>query len=136
MYELKGQIQFEHGHHKEAIQSLETAVKKQPRAKYIKILLAHVLIESQQSDGSARAKEILIPITQQNADNAFAWRLLATAHGRLKEDGKASLALAEESLAKGDTAMAKKHAMQAKGHLKSGPSAIRAEDILHSIKPS
>ena len=136
LYELRGQIQFDHGQHKEAIQSLETAIKKRPNAKYIKILLAHVLIESQQNDGPARAKEILIPITQQNADNAFAWRLLATAHGRLKEEGKASLALAEESLAKGDTAMAKKHATQAKGHLKSGPSAIRADDILHSIKLS
>lgn len=136
LYELKGQIQFDHGNHKGAIQSLETAVKKRPNAKYIKILLAHALIESQQSDGPARAKEFLIPLTQQNPDNAFAWRLLATAHGRLKEEGKASLALAEESLAKGDTTMAKKHATQAKGRLQPGPAAMRAGDILNSLKAS
>lgn len=136
LYELKGQIQFDNGNHAAAIKSLETAVQKRPNAKYIKVILAHALVESQERDGPVRAKKILLPVTHQDPDNAFAWRLLATAHGRLKEEGPASLALAEESLAKGDTEMAKKHAARAKGLLKTGPGAMRAGDILNSIKTS
>lgn len=134
LYELKGQIQFDNGNHTAAIKSLETAVQKRPQAKYIKIILAHALVESQQSDGPLRAKKILVPVTHQDPDNAFAWRLLATAYGRLKEEGHASLALAEEAQTRKDTKMAKIHATRAKGLLKSGPGATRADDILNTFK--
>lgn len=129
-YELKGQIQSEAGQHTEAIRSLETAVQKQPNAKYIKVLLAHTLLESKLTDAPVRAKKLLIPLTQQDPENTFAWRLLAIAHGKLQENGQASLALAEEALSKGDQKAAKTFATRAKALLKSGPSALRADDLL------
>lgn len=129
-YELKGQIQFDAGKHTDAIKSLETAVQKLPNAKYIKILLAHALLESKIANAPSQAKKILIPLTQQDADNTFAWRLLAIAHGKLKEEGQASLALAEEALSKGDKQMAKTFAKRAKALNKSGPATLRADDIL------
>ncbi|WP_032112787.1 M48 family metalloprotease [Candidatus Paracaedibacter symbiosus] len=134
LYELKGQIQFDAGKHLEAIKSLEMAVQKRPNARYIKIILAHALLESKQADAPNQAKKLLIPVTQQDPDNPFAWRLLAIAHGKLNEEGQASLALAEEALAKGDDKMAKTHASRAKAALKSGPGFTRANDILFSQK--
>lgn len=129
-YELKGQIQFDDGKHADAIKSLETAVQKRPSAKYIKILLAHALLESKLADAPTRAKKILLPLTQQDSENTFAWRLLAIAYGKLKEEGQASLALAEEALSKGDKQMAKTFATRAKTLIKSGPGAMRANDLL------
>lgn len=129
-YELKGQIQFDEGKNTDAINSLETAVKKRPGAKYIKILLAHALLESKLKDAPARAKKILIPLTQQDSENTFAWRLLAIAYGKLNDEGQASLALAEKALSKGDKQMAKIFAKRAKAMIKSGPAAMRANDLL------
>lgn len=130
-YELKGQVQFDEGKHSDAIESLETAVQKLPKARYIKILLAHALLESKLADAPTRAKKILIPLTQQDSDNTFAWRLLAIAHGKLKEDGQASLALAEEAASKGDKKMTKSFATRAKTLIKPGqPGALRANDLL------
>lgn len=136
LYELKGQIQLDNGNHTAAIQSLEMAVKKHPRARYIKVLLAQALLERDTPHTSEKALKLLTPLVQQDADNAFAWRLLATAHGRLNNSGQASLALAEEALISNDVPLAKRHATDAKKKLKPGPALQRAEDLLASLKPS
>ncbi len=132
--ELKGQIQFENGKMEDAIQSLEAAIKKQPKANLIKVLLAQALIESKKPDGLARAKSLLIPITQNQKDNAFVWRLLATAYGKENNLGMAAVCLAEEALIQEDLSLAKSHAERAKKLCPQGSKgALQTADILQTI---
>lgn len=132
--ELKGQILFENGKIDEAIVALDGAIKKQPKASLIKILLAQALIESKSPNAVPRAKQLLIPITQTQKDNAFAWRLLATAYGKENDLGMAAVCLAEEALLQEDFATAKTHAERAKKIFPEGSKgALQARDILHII---
>lgn len=109
-YEMKGQILFDTGKIDAAIDMLERASKKRPQAKYLKVMLAHAILESKRPDKEAMAKAILLPITQKDSDNSFAWRLLAVAEGRSKNMGQANLAMAEEAYLKGDLDLAKSKA--------------------------
>lgn len=142
--ELRGQILLDFGKHAEAIKSIEISLQKRPNAKYIKILLAHALLESNLTNAAQKAKKILIPVTQEDTTNSFAWRLLAIAHGKLDEKALTSLALAEEALSNGKTVEAKEHALRAKKLLNAeaplshqnnrinGPATLRIDDILKS----
>jgi predicted Zn-dependent protease len=133
-YEMKGQILFDTGKIDEAIAMLEKASQKRPQAKYLKVMLAHAILESKQSNKEARAKALLLPITQKDPDNSFAWRLLAVAEGKSNNMGNASLAMAEEALAKGDTDLAKsKVALAVKTLPKGSPSHQRALDLQQDI---
>lgn len=135
-YEMKGEVLFDTGKHKEAIDLLKKAADKRPKAKYVKILLAHALMESKQPGAAEEVKAILIPITQKDPENAFAWRLLAQAHGKGNDMGGAALAMAEEALQHGDVPFA---IIQAKKALKALPkdsiSAQRAKDLLKEVSP-
>ena len=133
-HEMKGEIFFDMGKTKEAIETLKKAVVKRPHARYIKIILAHALMESKLPGSEEEAKAILIPITQKDPDNSFAWRLLAQAQGRGNDMGGAALAMAEDALQRGDVSFA---TLQAKKALKALPkgsvSAQRANDLLKEI---
>lgn len=132
--ELKGQILFENGQIEESIGSLEKASSKKPKAELIKVLLAQALLESNRSDAINKAKQHLIPVTQAHPDNAFAWRLLATAYGKENDMGMAALCLAEEALLLQDYKLAKTHADRAKRILPSGSKgATKTDDILKNI---
>ena len=62
------------------------------------------------------------------------WRQLATVYGRRGQTGKASLALAEEAMLKGDLDRAKQNVKRALGILSAGsPEHIRAQDIENEI---
>jgi predicted Zn-dependent protease len=132
--ELKGQILFENGQIEESINSLEKAVSKKPKAELIKVLLAQALLESQRPDAISKAKQCLIPVTQTHPDNAFAWRLLATAYGKENDLGMTAICLAEEALLLQDYKLAKTHAERAKKILPQGSKGTtKAEDILKNI---
>ncbi|AIK95499.1 M48 family metalloprotease [Candidatus Odyssella acanthamoebae] len=133
-YEMKGQILFDTGKINEAIDMLEKASKKRPQAKYLKVMLAHAILESKQPNKEARAKTLLQPITQKDPDNSFAWRLLAIAEGKSNNMGEASLAMAEEAFTKGDNDLAKsKVALAIKTLPKGSPSHQRALDLQRDI---
>lgn len=133
-YEMKGQILFDTGKINEAIEILEKAAKKRPEAKYLKVMLAHAILESKQDNKAARAKAILQPITVKDPDNSFAWRLLAVAEGKSNNMGQASLAIAEEATSKGDTDLAKAKVSQALKTLPKGsPGYQRARDLQRDI---
>lgn len=133
-YEMKGQILFDLGRLKEAITTLEVASAKRPTAKYLKVMLAHALTEDKDPASLTKAKNILIPMTQRDPDNAFAWRLLAKVHGKDGETGLTALALAEEAAQKQDGAFAKAQAQRALKLLPSDSSgAQRAKDLLREL---
>lgn len=132
--EMKGQILFDIGQIPQAIQLLEQASNKRPSAKYLKIMLAHALLEQKGTNAVEKAKQILIPITQQDPEDVFAWRLLAQAHGKDNEPGLAALALAEEAFQKRDLAFAHTQVQKAIKILpKDSVGAQRARDLLHSL---
>jgi len=136
-YEMKGQILFDTGKVNESIEALETAAKIRPKAKYLKIMLAHAILESKDPNKASKAKSILIPITQKDPDNAFAFRLLAIAEGKSNNPGLADLAVAEEANAKGDKELAESKVTQAIKTLPKGtPSHQRALDLQHEMKTS
>lgn len=133
-YEMKGQILFDTGKIDEAIAVLEKASQKRPRAKYLKVMLAHAILESKQPNKEARAKALLLPITQKDPDNSFAWRLLAVAEGKSNNMGLASLAMAEEAFSKGDEDFARSKVEQAIKKLPKGsPGYQRALDLQQDI---
>lgn len=132
--ELEGQILFENGKINEAIKTLEIAAKKQPKADLIKVLLAQALLESQNPESANRAKQLLIPLTQARKDNAFAWRLLATAYGKENNLAMASVCLAEEALLQDNYQMAKSHAERANKLFPEGSKeSLHARDILKTV---
>ena len=134
-HEMKGQILFDTGRINDSIASLETASKNRPKAKYLKVMLAHAILESQDPNKTSKAKALLIPITQKDPDNAFAFRLLAIAEGKSNNPGQADLAMAEEALAKGDTELATSKVKNAIKILPKGtPSHQRALDLQHEMK--
>lgn len=134
-YEMKGEVLFDMGKMGEAIDLLKKAVAKRPQAKYIKIMLAHALMESKQSGGADEAKGLLIPITQKDPENGFAWRLLAQAQGKGNDMGGAALAMAEEALQRGDIPFAMTQTNKALKILPKGSvSHLRAQDLLKELK--
>ncbi len=133
-HEMKGQILFDTGKINESIQSLETASKIRPKAKYLRVMLAHAILESKDTNRANKAKAILIPITQKDPDNTFAFRLLAIAEGKSNNPGQASLAIAEEAYAKGDLDLARPKVAQAIKELpKETPGHQRALDLQYEI---
>ena len=132
-HELKGQMLFEGGRLEEALPDLETAARLLPDAPQIKLLLARVLIELNEPQRDQEALDHLRKVVQAEPDNAFAWRLAATAYGRQGDKGMLSLAMAEAALARGQYPEARAHSKRALDILPSGsPSWLRADDVFNA----
>ncbi len=131
--ELKGQMLFEGGRLEEALPHLETAAGLLPDAPQIKLLLARVLIELNEPQRDQEALELLQRVVQAEPDNAFAWRLAATAYGRQGDKGMLSLAMAEAALARREYQEARAHSKRALDILPSGsPNWLRADDVFNA----
>jgi predicted Zn-dependent protease len=131
--ELKGQMLFEQGQLKESLPPLETAAKLLPNSPQILLLLSQVQIEMNDPEHDREAIANLQRVLQAEPDNAFAWRLSATAYGRQGDKGMTSLAMAEAALANGRYSEAKVHSKQALDILPTGsPGWIRADDVFNA----
>ncbi len=129
-HELRGQMLFENGRLSEGLPNLETAVRLLPDAPQIRLLLARALLETNDPALNGAAIEHLQVMVRDEPNNAFAWRLAATAYGRAGDDGMTALALAEAALASGEFAMAGVHADRALKVLASdSPYWLRASDV-------
>ena len=129
-YELKGDILKDAGEIRGAIKAYKQAIKILPWAALIRISLARVQLELNDPKlDDAVLKNIREALRYENEIPA-AWRQLATIHGRRGETSKASLALAEEAMLRGDIGRAKKNVRRALKSLPKGtPEYIRALDI-------
>lgn len=135
-HELKGQMLFEFGRAAEALPSLEKAVSLKPESGLIRTALAHALIESPGGKAANYQKAIqhLKRAEQDEPRSTRIKRLLATAYGRMGDEAKARVYLAEEALLQGRTKEAKGMAEAVLPKLTNGsPEWIRARDIINAI---
>lgn len=128
--ELKGQMLFENGRISDAVEPYEEAVHLAPAAPLLRISLAQVYIELNDSKVNKRAIAYLNDALRTEDKETSGWHLLATAYGRDNQMGMAALALAEEGLSAGKKKDATQQASRAKALLlKNSASYNRAEEI-------
>lgn len=133
-HELRGQILFENARAKDAVPAYARAVSLAPDAALIAIGYAQALLETHDPEGVEEAVRRLDRALQSERDNPFAWRLLATAHGRAGRMGMTALALGEEALLRGQPDAARGQAKRALELLAKGsPAWLRADDILNAL---
>jgi predicted Zn-dependent protease len=135
-HELKGQMLMDFGRVREALPSYQKAINLKPDAGLIRIALAHAQIETAGNNNAALQEAIknLTLAQKQEPRSTRVHRLMATAYGRMGDEPRAKLHLAEEALLQGKKDYAKSQAETAKKGLKTGsPDWIRADDILNYI---
>ncbi len=134
--ELKGQMLVDFGDIEDALPYYKKALKYAPYSGLIRTAYAHALIESTQDNPDILTQAItqLKKAYSTEPKSLRIQRLLGTAYGRLGQEGKASLHLAEEALLKGQKDYAKQRAQTALKDIKKGSADwYRAQDILNLI---
>lgn len=133
-HELKGQALFEHGRPAEALGPYETAARLNPRSSLLKMGLAQVQLETNDTALLKPAIANLRAALQRERDNPTIWRYLAIAYGRDGQLGLSALSSAEQAMLRGNEKDARYHAVRAEKLLPAGsPSAIHAQDILRAL---
>ncbi|MBX6743291.1 MAG: tetratricopeptide repeat protein, partial [Acetobacteraceae bacterium] len=132
--ELQGQILFEAGRVREAIPPLREAVRLAPGQALIRLALGRALMEAGEPAQLRAAVEELESCVRIERDNAFAWRQLGIAHGRLGQMPQADLALAEEAMLLGDYPTVRFLARRAEEALPPGPLRLRAQDLRYAVQ--
>lgn len=129
--ELMGQILFESGRAAEALPHYERAVGILPDAPLLRIGLAHAQLETGRAELVEPALGHLRAAMRDPETLSLAWRLAATAYGRLGRIGEAELASAEYAWRSGHPKDALLMARRARRGLKEGsPERLRAEDLI------
>ncbi|MBF0562687.1 MAG: M48 family metallopeptidase [Alphaproteobacteria bacterium] len=129
-YELKGQMLFENGRGREALDAYRQAVHLLPDSPLIRISLGQVLIEQEDPSLLTEAAENLRFATHSEPDNPFAWNQMSIAYGRSGNEGMAEYAMAEYAFLAGKPSEAVYHAGKARTLLpRSSAAALRAQDI-------
>ncbi|MBL8550807.1 MAG: M48 family metallopeptidase [Hyphomonadaceae bacterium] len=133
--ELAGQILFENGRTAESIPYHRRSVELRPHEALLQINLARAILQARGRAGSDEAIALLQQAVQEEPDNAFGWRELASAHDLRGEEGLARLASAEMAYAVGDMGRALSFAERARRTLPQGTASWqRASDIVASVQ--
>jgi predicted Zn-dependent protease len=133
--ELKGQVLFESGRPKEALQPYQKAVELLPDAPLLRVDLARVQMATNDPQLLEPAIGNLRASLRQERNRPFVWRQLAIALGRNGQMGESSLALAEEAMLLDKMAEARFHAGKAVQELPPGtPGWLQAQDILQAAE--
>ena len=129
-HELRGQMLFENGRPAEALVSYREAVNLMPEAALMRIDLAHVELELNDSNLLAEAENHLNLAARTEPDMPDLWRELAVAYGRSNQLGMAAMALGEEALLEGRRYDARDQARRALRLLPAGsPGWLKAQDV-------
>ena len=91
-WELKGQILFETGQVKAAIEAYQKAVDKMPEAPLIRLSLAHALLEDNRPDDAVGHLEYIVA---RDAYLPDAWSFLGRGYGMQGKKGESLYAMAE-----------------------------------------
>jgi predicted Zn-dependent protease len=129
--ELRGQILLETGRLVEARPYYERALAILPGETLLLIPLAQTKID-RGSDAELRSaiRDLERASVEPEKTPPIVWRLLGTAYGKVGDMGKASLALAEDNLARGDLPNARAQVDRALQLLPTGsPGWRRAQDL-------
>jgi len=140
-HELKGQFLFESGRAAEAIAPLREAVRLNPDAPLIQIMLAQALLGTPGQKNVDEAITSLRNALVRETTSAMGYRQLAAGYARKAETvqgqarqqlmAQAELASAEAYFYEGQLKLAKEQAKRAKAGLVNGsPNWIKADDIL------
>ena len=136
--ELKGQMLVDFGRVNEALPYYRQATNILPDAPLISIALAHVLIESNKNDDPKVFEEAVESLNRALRDeprSSRIHRLLATAYGRMGEENRAKLHLAEEAVLQRRFSYATQHAEAVLANEQEGSAIwIQANDIISFIK--
>ena len=133
--ELRGQILFENGRVKEAVESYQKAVDLDPSEPLLRLGLAQSQLETEQQDLVKPALAHLEEVVRHEPQNSFAWRELAIAYGRTDQLGMSALALSEAALARNNAVEAREQAERAIHTLpENSPAWLRAQDIKQAAK--
>lgn len=131
LYELQGQVLYETGHAADAIAPYRKAVSFSHGNALLRLGLAQALMDSSGDSNLPEAVTQLESAVNDEHGSPLLWRLLATAYGRQNQMGLAAYALSEESLARGNKALASQQAKRAQELLPRGsPGWIKAGDVL------
>jgi len=121
---------FEFGRLDEALKPYETAAALLPEEPTILLSLARVQLEIDDPQLNQGALDNLLLVVNEEPDNGFAWRLLATAYSREGDQPMTMAALAESAFAQGNYREAVARAKRAQEMLPSGTAAwLRAQDL-------
>jgi predicted Zn-dependent protease len=132
--ELKGQILLESARIPQAVAAYRTAVKLAPNEPLIHAEYAHALLETHTQAHNREAVTNLIYATRRDSTFPLGWRLLGVAYGRLRDIGKASVALAEYYLLLGNKREVRLNIQRAERHLRRGsPAWRRIQDIKSTV---
>ena len=132
--ELQGQVLFEAGRVREAVVPLREAARLVPGEALIRLALGRALMENGDPALLPPAVAELEASLRLERENAFAWRQLGVAQGRLGRTGQADLALAEEAMLLADFPGARMLAGRAEEALPPGPLRLRAADLRHAAQ--
>jgi predicted Zn-dependent protease len=133
--ELKGQMLFENGRVREAVQPYQDAVRLAPAAALLRISLSQVYIETGDPALNKRAIAYLNDASREEGRDSQVWHFLAVAYGRDNQMGMAALSLAEQALADGKKQDAIQEAARAKHLLTRNTAAFsRADEIDREAK--
>lgn len=125
-----GQMYYENGYPKAAAIEYKEAVRLSPDSPLILTELARSLIVINEPAFTREALRYLDQASRLDDSNSETWRLLATAYGKVGDNGMAYVALAQESALKGETRNAIAHAESALQSLpEMSPGAQMARDI-------
>ncbi len=137
-YELKGQMLVDFSRVGEAIPNYQKAITLMPDAALIRIALAHALIEDSGQTNVAQLNEAIDHLERSLQDEPRSTRihrLLATAYGRIGEDNRAKLHLAEEAVLQRRFEYAMQHAQSILTTEEEGSTLwIKAKDIISFVE--
>ena len=129
--ELKAQFFLEAGNAAQAVQHYRAALSLAPRAALIKTGLARALLQFKGNSETREALKLLTSAAQADKANPLVLQLLALAHARTGDKGRASLATAERYMLIGRISDAAINAKRAVALLPEGtPGWRNATDIL------
>jgi len=135
-WEMKGQITFESGDAKGAIEPYRKAVELLPGNALIRRDLGRVQLELNDPALLDDAIGHLRAAIAEDPESPFSWRQLAIAYGRKGDKGHSSLALAEEALLKNRKEIARYHGGLAERMFPKGSREwLHAQDILIAARP-
>lgn len=133
-WELKGQMLFENGEIKRAIEPYRNAVKLLPDNALLKVSLGQTLVSAEDNALLDEAIAALTAASRREPDNPTAWAQLAIAYDRKGDTGMAELSTAEQFTAIGSIPDAVRHARRATKSLPRGtPVWVRAQDIANIL---
>jgi predicted Zn-dependent protease len=134
LHELKGQVLFETGQPRLAVESYQQAVRLLPSSALLRVGLAQALLDKGDDMVLGEAVSQLEAAAGIERRSPFTWRLLATAYGRQKNMGLAAYALAEEAMSNDDKKQAESQAKRAQELLPKGsPGWLKAGDVLAGL---